>query len=238
MSDPFEAALPHGPIREIFPDIFMVTGCVTMKPFFRFSRNMIILRTPQERSLCLVNTVRLDEAGLKDLDALGTVEHVMKIGSFHGMDDPFYVQRYNARYWALPGQKHALDIEADVIMNEQSELPIPDASLFCFQTSKKAEAIIRLDREGGILIACDALQNWTHTREGFNLISKLMMRLMGFIKPANVGPGWVKYCTPKAEDFERIKELSFKHVLSGHGDPLEDSAYEDFARTFARLYGI
>ena len=44
----------------------------------------------QNDSLSVVNSLRMDDAGLAALDALGKVEHVIRLAGFHGMDDPFY----------------------------------------------------------------------------------------------------------------------------------------------------
>ena len=42
-------------------------------------------------------------------------------------------------------------------------MPIRDAQVFRFEKGKCAEVAILLEREGGILITCDAYQNWTKT---------------------------------------------------------------------------
>ena len=81
MSD-FTALMPHGAIEEVFDDVFFVTG--TSKPTWegqqwQFSRNMTIVRDGS--SLTLVNTVRLDDAGLKHStrSGLATVEWTPRI---------------------------------------------------------------------------------------------------------------------------------------------------------------
>ena len=66
----YQEALNHGKIEEIFKDVFFVTG--TMKNEFfgsmwQFSRNMIVVR--EDGKLTLINTVRLNEEGLKELEA-------------------------------------------------------------------------------------------------------------------------------------------------------------------------
>jgi len=99
--------MPHGEIEEVFPDVFFVTG--TSRPDFggdalQFSRNMTIVR--DNGDLSLINTVRLDDAGLARLDSLGRVTNVVKIGVFHGIDDAFYLERYDAKQWALPNVEH------------------------------------------------------------------------------------------------------------------------------------
>ena len=237
MAGEFPPALAHGAIEEIFPDIFQVSGAIVMMRL-GFDRNMTILR--HDGKLTLVNTVRLDDAGLAALDALGQVEHVMRLGFFHGRDDAFYMDRYKgkAKFWAIPGHQHGHGLVPDVEMTEDTELPIPGASLFVFKTVDKPEAILHLDREGGILIPCDVLQNWTHASQYFSFFGKLVMRVMGFFKPANVGPGWIKMAKPKPEDFARLNALAYKHVLPAHGSPVKNTAHEEYAATFQRLFGV
>src|ERR1700742_4164997 len=94
---PFPAALPHGELREVLPGIHFVTGSLRLpgRLPLRFSRNMTVI--VEGEPLTLVNTVRLDEAGLAALDKLGKVTDVIRIAAFHGMDDPFYADRYGAR---------------------------------------------------------------------------------------------------------------------------------------------
>ena len=43
MSD-FPPPLPHGPIRELFPDVYVVRSCFRLAPMVSIARNMIILR--------------------------------------------------------------------------------------------------------------------------------------------------------------------------------------------------
>lgn len=77
----FPAQTPHSEIQEIFPDVFFVTGSVDMMPGIRISRSMTILRDGD--ALTLISPIRLDEAGLKALDALGRVENIVKLGAYH-----------------------------------------------------------------------------------------------------------------------------------------------------------
>lgn len=60
----------------------------------QFSRHMTAVR--ECNALTLINSIRLDDAGLAQLDALGRVAHVVKIGSLHGRDDAFYKAHYGA----------------------------------------------------------------------------------------------------------------------------------------------
>jgi len=174
--------LPHQEIRKIFPDVYCVTGSVRMKPAFQCSRNMVIIREGNE--LSLINAVRLSDEGLKALDGLGRVKHVLRIAWFHGMDDPFYIDRYHAKYWSLPPGRSNFKTKPDIPLSENTDLPFNNAQIFQFKTTQKPEAVILLNREGGIVITGDSILNITDTKFGFNLFSKVAMRFLGFIKPA------------------------------------------------------
>jgi len=97
--DQFPPALSHGAIEEVFPDVFFVSGAmetVLQEIDWKFSRNMVVVRDGER--LIIVNSVRLGEEGLAELDKLGRVTDVVRLGSLHGRDDPFYVDRYSAEY--------------------------------------------------------------------------------------------------------------------------------------------
>ena len=234
---PFAPAAPHGPIQEVFPGVHFVTGTmqtVLMGAHWHFSRNMTVVQ--DGNALTLISTVRLDDAGLAALDALGTVQHIVKIGSLHGLDDAFYRARYpQATFWALPGMPGT---EADKHLTIGGELPFAGASLFVFEHTKLPECILRIDREGGILVACDSLQNWVGPDAFFSDESRKMMTDMGFFQSANLGPVWMQVNEPKAADFVRLKDVPFQHALCGHGVPLKDKAQELFHARFQNVFSV
>lgn len=186
--------------------------------------------------LTLINAIRLGEAGLKQLDALGEVKNVVRIGSLHGRDDAFYVDRNQARYWSLRGAP-PIGLKVDEELSADA-LPLRNASLFSFEHSKLPETILRLDREGGIMISCDTLQNWAEPDPFIDAETLERMKGMGFFTPANVGPVWMHLNEPKAEDFVRLKQVAFKHALPGHGAPLRDVAQAEFHSTFKRIFDV
>lgn len=236
--DQFPPALAHGAIEEVFPEVFFVSGAmetVLQGMDWKFSRNMTVVRDGER--LIIINSVRLGDEGLAELDRLGRVTDVVRLGSLHGRDDPFYVDRYDAEYWAMPGMEHETGLSATRTLTPDT-LPISDASLFEFHTTQIPEGILRLDRAGGILIACDALQNWLTPDEYFSDSSRELMQNMGFFTPANLGPVWVQAAAPAGDDFARLKELSFNHALCGHGEPLRDTAQQDYLTTFNRMFGV
>ena len=230
--------MSHGPIREVLPDIYFVTGTMRNEFFgsmWQFSRNMTVVR--EDGKLTIFNSVRLNDEGLAELESLGEVANVVRLGDMHGVDDPFYVDRFNATFWALPDMKVQDGLAVRPLV-EGGELPVSNSSLFVFKTVKRPECIIRLERDGGILIACDSLQHWLEPDEFFDDQTKETMQKMDFFKPANLGPAWMFESQPQSDDFVRLKELSFNHMLCGHGYPFIGGAQEAFHATFSRMFDI
>ena len=235
----YPSVTPHGEIQQVFEDVFYVPGSVQMTPEIQVSRNMIIVR--QGESLSLISAVRLDEDGLKQLDKLGKVENVIKIGAFHlgnknGLDDAFYMNRYDAKLWALPNMKHDQGLSTTNVLSTDDALPFSNSDLFVFETSKMPEGVIRIQKEGGILISADSLQNFTESDPFFNDLGRSQMQKGGFITPANIGPLWYRVAQPHQSDFSRLLDLEFRHVIPSHGQALLHTAKEDYAKTITKLF--
>ena len=241
----FPAAYPHGELDEVFDDVFFVPGTVRMGgPVpMSFSRNMVVLK--DGGSLTIVNSMRLNDAGLAKLEALGKVENIIRLAGFHGMDDPFYRDRYDAKVCVCKGNVYAKGfdntklkaedgyLQPDIVMSDSSDLPISGAKLVTLDCIA-GEGLLLLERDGGILITGDSLQNWGAADEYFSLPAKLVMKLMGFMKPHNVGPAWVKTAKPKPAQLRGILDLDFEHVLPGHGAKQIGGAKEKFRPAIER----
>lgn len=235
----YTPAWSHDDLQEIFPNIFFVMG--TNKTHhagidLQFSRNMVVVRNGQE--LTLINTVRLDARGLKALDALGKVTNIVRIGAFHGRDDAFYLNHYPAKLWALKGMQHEHGRTADVELIPEGPMPFPNCRLFVFETSVHPEGILSIAQEGGILITCDSIKNWTFVDRFFSKETGKLFQDQGFIRPADVSSVWKEATQVKASDFVRLKSLPFLHLLSAHGEPLLNDAYENLTTTFKREFGV
>lgn len=234
----YHPVMPHGAIQEVFPDVFFVTGTMRNEFFgsmWQFNRNMTIVR--EGGRLTLINTVRLNDAGLAALDRLGTVTNVVRIGDMHGVDDRFYVDRYKAKFWALPNMRIGPGLQVDKTLAEGGETPFSNCSVFEFRTTQRPECILRLDREGGIMIACDSLQNWVGPDELFDDETVEKMKGMGFFAPTSLGLAWLHESQPKADDFVRLKAVPFRHALCGHGEPARD-AMAGYHASFNRFFQV
>ena len=227
MSDaiPYAPIYPHDPIEEIAQDVFMVRGSIKVNALLRISRNMAIVRHDGE--LTLVNPIRLDVAGEEKLRSLGTVKRIMRLGPFHGVDDPYYVNTFKTEFWCQPGGTTYPQPAINVEMQPAVSLPFPDAQLFCFNGTLQPESALLLQREKGLLLTCDAIQHYGDYNHN-NLPARIVMPFMGFPKTTLVGPIWLKLLTPEGgslkPEFERLLTLDFDALLSSHGSFLAHGA--------------
>ncbi len=241
---PFPLPLPHGKIEEILPEVFFVTGTIGVQAglTMRFSRNMTVVREGQR--LVLVNSVRLNEAGLAQLDALGTVTDVIRLAGFHGADDAFYKDRYGAKVWAIKGQRYTAGFkhddaethfEPDEEIDASTALPLSDASVYLFST-RPPEGLLVLAREGGIVVSGDSLQHWAVVDPYFNWFGGFMMKRFGLIKPHNVGPAWLKQAKPSESELSGVLALEFEHLFPAHGAPVLGGAKLAFRPAIERAF--
>jgi hypothetical protein len=231
-------AWPHGELREFLPDLFFVMGTNRVHHAgvdLQTSRTMLVVR--EGSALTLVNTLRLHESGLARLDALGTVKHVIRLGAFHGRDDPYYRDRYDAALWALDGSTRAGGRAPDCSLDEGCELPVRAARLLSFRSAKHPEAVLLLPHAGGTLVTCDAVQNWSGPDPFFAADTFAMFSAQGLIREANVPTTWLDACAPQRDDYDRMLQLEFRHLVSAHGEPLLDTARTRIRESVLRAFG-
>lgn len=223
---PYAPAYPHDPIEPIADDVFMVRGSVRLNAIMRITRNMGILR--HGRELTLVDPIRLNETGEAQLRDLGEVKRILRLGSLHGVDDPYYVDTFKAELWAQPGGTTYPEPSIDCEMAESTPLPFPDAELFCFRNAKQPESMLLLKKDAGILLTCDAIQHYGDYRHN-SLLARLAMPWIGFPRTTIIGPIWLKMMTPEGgslkEEFERLLGWQFDGLLSAHGSYLRTGAH-------------
>jgi hypothetical protein len=147
--------------------------------------------------------------------------------------------------WALKGQRYTAGFDtkaentyftpqAEMSAAEaEAKLPIADARLH-FIHSDPPEGLLLLKQHSGTIVSGDCLQNWQATDVYFSWLGSLMMRLMGFIKPHNVGPGWLRQCKPPKAELRAILDLAFANVLPAHGTPVVGDALAKYRAAVER----
>jgi hypothetical protein len=237
----FPRALPHGPLVEILPDLFVVTGTFRLAlGAIAFPRNMTILRHQGE--LTVFNSVRLTSDGEKALATLGEVRHVVRLGAFHGVDDAYYLDRYRPTFW-LPDKTRLparLGRSATHSLTHGMRPPFaPDCEVFLFQDTRLSEAVLRLPRGNGLLLVCDSVGNFRST-DGFSALARLLMP--GGVAPCTVASStWRRQMQKKGgpslrADFERLLALEFDGLVPAHGDVMLTGAKDALSRSVAQLW--
>ncbi|WP_237059939.1 hypothetical protein [Microbulbifer sediminum] len=232
---------PHGEIRQVLPDIFYIPGSAQLAPAAAVNRNMGIVRCGDE--LVLVNPVRLRPSQEEKLEDLGHVRHAVRLGYFHGCDDLYYRDRFNLTFWSQPHSDYYPAPAADVLVRDAGECPVPGGRFFEFSRGRHPEAALLVPACGGLLMTCDALQYWASWC-GCNWCGRNLLRLAGFRRGMQVAPTWCRRMVPDGmdptcwlrDDFERLLELPFLHLIAAHGDFCADNAHEEVARAVARRF--
>lgn len=217
----FPAALQHGPITKIVEGVFAVRSGFQMGPGVRISRTMTVVQT--EDGLALLNAARLSDEAHAELERIGPIKHLIKLSDSHGIDEPYFVDRYKPEVWTLDGVTHVRGtrrLGPDSPLRDARVLALPGANGW-------RECMYWLPNGGGTLVACDALQNHADT-EGASFLAKLVTPMMGFKGGLIVAPMWRKYQKVRGPQvraaFEPALELSFANVVTGHGPAIQGRA--------------
>ncbi|MDH0031226.1 MULTISPECIES: hypothetical protein [unclassified Acinetobacter] len=224
MTKKYAPIYPHDPIVEIFENIYLLRGSVRLGLGLSMNRNMMILK--QGNELTLINAVRISEPELKKLESLGQVRHIIRLGDFHGLDDQFYIDRYQATFWSQSHHVNYPKLIPQQIIQADTQPPIKNSEFFIFEQATCPEAILFI-KDKKLLISTDSIQYWNDWKY-FSFLSKIIIYLMGFRLGLFIGGPWLKRVTPKQgslkSDFDRLLQLDFQHLISAHGVLLQDSA--------------
>ena len=228
---------PHGNVEEIAEDIFMLRGSIKMNSLLRLTRNMGIIRNGDE--LSLINPVRVSAKVEAQIAKLGQIKHVIRLGCFHGVDDPYYVEKFGAQMWAQLGGTTYTVPKIDKELDSVAPLPFDNAEIFEFAGTTQPESALLIKRGTGILFTCDAIQNYGDYSYN-NIVAKILMPFIGFPRTTIIGPIWLKYQTPEDEtlepEFRRLLGLKFDRLLAAHGTLLTTGAHAAVERAVNKVF--
>lgn len=228
---------PHGDVEQIGNDIYMVRGSINLNPLIRITRNMTFVRQGSE--LSLINPIRVNDRVLKQLASLGEIKRVIRTGALHGVDDPFYVDTFKAQMWSQTGGSVYTKPAIDVELNEQTPLPFDNAKIVVFDNTKEPECALHLGDGDGLLVTCDAIQNYGDYSYN-NFLAKMMLPFIGFPKTTIVGPIWLKLMTAEGgsleKDLRQLLDLNFDRLISAHGTYLANGAYEAVEKAINKAF--
>jgi hypothetical protein len=232
--------LGNGPIVQVpgKENLYFAAGKFKIGMGLVIGRTMTVLKT--DDGLVIFNSVRLDEAEEKRLLAMGPIKAVCCICNHHGIDDPYYVNKFGAKYWqghsasptgdentAYPTPK---DIKAESCIQE---IPVSDAQIIPIEgvdKSKVSEVSIFLPAMK-TLLCCDIIQNYEPFQKGedvgLGLIGPTLCKLLGFKGAMCTPPMYLKAAAQKGSlkvDFERLQALDYDTFVGAHGPPKTSGA--------------
>ena len=229
----------HLPLRECFPDVWLAASAISMSIPLRlkitFSRNMVAVRSPE--GWVLLNPVRLTEATEAELLAKAPFRHAVRLGTYHGRDDRYYVDKFGVEFWGAPGEQTYPEPKFSRMITEDGPFPIPGARVVIFENATRAECVVCLPQHR-LLVTCDSVQHYERDTL-LSSLGKLVMYPMGFFTPCVIGPIWLKAVTPPGgsvrSDFERVLALDFDNLISAHGTPKVGGAKQALAQNVEQL---
>jgi hypothetical protein len=213
----FPPALPHGPLTPVVDGVYLVRGAYRMGPGMVISRTMTIVKNLD--GLVVLNAMRLSDAGQAALDRLGAVKHLVKLSESHGLDEPFYVDRYKPEVWAMPDAKFPGGIGATKVLGPAC--PIAGGKVVDFPGSAGwKERGLWIPNAGGTLITCDVLQHHVDG-EYTSALGRFMTSMMGFRGGVIVAPMWRRMQKLQGAQLKQalagISQLTFANLVTGHG---------------------
>ena len=224
------------PLVEIFPNVYLLRGSIKIAPMLQMNRNMVIVRDGIE--LTIINAVRLNAENKKILDQLGTVKHIIRLGDFHGLDDQFYIDTYNAEFWSQKEHDTYPHLVPTKNIDQNSTSPIKRSKFFIFTSAKYPESALLLE-DSKLLITTDSIQywdDWQHT----SFLSKIILFLMGFRLGLFIGGPWLKKVSAKKgslqHDFYELLDLDFTNLVAAHGNILRDTAKPKLTNIVAKTF--
>lgn len=149
--------LPHGPLRQLLPEVWEVTGSLKGNPV---PRNMLVFRL-SDKSLWIHSPVALDEPTLAELLRLGTPSVIVVPNSIHRLDAGVYKERFPSVRVVCPAVARR-KVEERVRVDATAEELLPSLGIRCEKPSGTKDfelAYFLKTSQGQVLVVADCLMN-------------------------------------------------------------------------------
>jgi hypothetical protein len=211
--------LPHEPIEKHAENLWSVSG----KMPGGNQRRMTIVRRADGK-LVIHNPIALDEAEMKEVEALGKPGYLIVPNAFHRQDSIIYKQRYPELSVHCPQKARKRVSQIVDVAGNMDELPKDtDVEVFHLRGMKESEGAIRVRSQAGTaLVFNDALLNL----EKGSGVAAFFMAPTGTLSV----PRFARWMLTKstAELKEHLSELAgspgLTQLVPGHGKVLESGA--------------
>lgn len=191
-----------------------------------FHLRMTIVKLPDE-TLMLISPIPMDDALAAEIDALGTVAHIVAPNNFHHLYAGAAKERYpNARLYGSRGlNRKRKDLPIEETLNDQA--PEAWATLMdqrVVQGSPGMNEVVFYHRPTRTLIVTDLVFN-IHEYKG--LLTGMILRMVGAHRRVGQSRLW-RFITKNREDagasVRKILEFDIQRVIMAHGEIVEREA--------------
>ena len=222
--------LPHEPIEKHSENFWSVSGKMPSGN----QRRMTVARRADGK-LVVHNPIALDDAEMKEIEALGQPGFVIVPNAFHRQDAAIYKQRYPQASVLCPQTARAKVSQVVEVSGNLDEMPKDaDVELFHLRGMKEREGALRVRSQGGTSVVFnDTLLNMEPTGLGAAMF-------MGPLGTLSV-PRFTRWVMMKngAELKQHLQELAaspgLNRVVPGHGKLVEAGAASALQQAAARL---
>jgi hypothetical protein len=213
-------------LKAVAPEIWSVEHPVRFPGGVRIPSRMTVVRLPGG-DLLLHSPVPIDDALAAELAPLGRVAHLVAPSLFHHLFLPRTLERYpQALLSAAPGlaEKRPELPVADVLSDEAPEAWKGVFEQIVIRGAPQMNEVAFLHRPSRTLIVTDLVFN---VRQPENLVTGLVLRMMGTHKRLRQSRLWHRYMKDRAQvrqSVERVLAWDFDRVVPGHGEVEEGNA--------------
>jgi hypothetical protein len=233
--------LPHSPIQELAPNLWHMTGILPAAG--HPPREMVLYKLP-DSTLLIHSTIVLNEAGMAQLESLGTPKIMIVPNRIHRLDARVYKQRYPELLVVAPAAAKPY-VEEVVSVDALAEELLPNYGIICHQPAgiRPQELAYELQLPTGkALIFTDILFNLTESYlDRYVPKSKLLIRWVGassyfgitalgkrfFMSDRNAYRQWLEAL---ADNIPSLRVISV-----AHGEPIVTNCTQRLREAAARL---
>ena len=224
--------LPHGPLVRVDEGIHTVTGQIPM-PLVHLQRRMTVVSLGNGGTV-IYSAVALDEAGMRNLEALGEPRWLIVPGDAHRLDAKIFKERYpGIRVIAPPGARERVE-KALPVDDTDADFNDPNILFKSVSGTGGHEAALLVRRASGITLILNDLIGNLRRKGGFE---GWLLHVMGFGGDQPQIPTVERFLMVKNKNKLRRQLLSWadsgnlKRILMSHGAPID----KDVPDTLRRL---
>lgn len=159
---------PHGKLEQLANNLWWVWGSI---PGMSLRRAMVLAKR-RDGDLVVHNAIALDDAGMRELEAIGEPKYIVVPNAGHRLDAPAYKRRYpNAQFFAPRGGRAAVEKRVPVDGIYEDFPTDEDVRLEMLRGVDDAEGAMIVHSEDGVtLVLNDAVFNMDRKRDPLGFI--------------------------------------------------------------------